>query len=196
MERRSQSNGLSFQESGNKTDDEQGICALDHDQKHLFLAPRDSLLEPWGGAPNQARFCSARSDSACSGISRSWQECFRHRLVATTEQSRTVVLPSAAIGINRNNEHKTALPAARTGDRLHGQAAGAETEGVRWTPVSGSTKVYGKTDLPTRRCRGDRYGTRKPSRRRLRVIELVAQGLTTVQSLSNSASGNLLSGIT
>lgn len=56
MERRSQRNGLSFQESGNKTDDEQGICALDHDQKHLFLAPRDSLLAPWGAGPNQAWF--------------------------------------------------------------------------------------------------------------------------------------------
>ena len=56
MERKSQPNGLSFQESGNKTDDEQGICALDHDQKHLFRARWDSPLEPWGARPNEARF--------------------------------------------------------------------------------------------------------------------------------------------
>ena len=31
--------------------------------------------------------------------------------------------------------------------------------------------------MPIRKGRGDRYGTRKPSRRQLRVIELVAQGL-------------------
>lgn len=31
--------------------------------------------------------------------------------------------------------------------------------------------------MPVTKCMGERYGTRKPSRRELRVIELVAQGL-------------------
>ena len=56
---------------------------------------------------------------------------------------------------------------------------------IRYVPVA-DRKRFAKSQerhkdrrtcrLPSK-CMGDRYGTRKPSRRELRIIELVAQGL-------------------
>jgi DNA-binding CsgD family transcriptional regulator len=79
----------------------------------------------------------------------------------------------SAIGGNRNNDRKRqSLP---HGHEIVGIVRPLVRELREFAGLRSPSR--GEVDLPIRKGRGDRYGTRKPSRRQLRVIELVAQGL-------------------